>query len=250
MAKRLKDMEITAIALVGKPANKRRFLFFKSERGKVSKPYTGPGDKNLPDNVKELPKEKKDAWVKAFNNAWESYDKDKDKNYDADRTVEQNKERYCFAVANAVVNRMKEKTEKGGDEVSEDKEVTVEVEALDAESVKAWLTQTETVAKHLGTQDWDWWKVDTFPTAPNVTINIEGEEIEKRGAVLNKDNLKMLKQVRDLLTKVLLSAGVEKDEGDPPQEEPKKEVEAADEPALTLSEAKELDAQASALCGG
>jgi len=220
MPKKLTNMEITAIALVGKPANKRRFLMFKAEREAVSKPYSGPKDKTLPENVQKLPKEKKEAWVKAFNSAWEGYKKDNDKNYDNDKTLQQNKERYCFAVANAVVNRMK--SEQGGDEMEKTQTMTIKLDASDLEEQLGELSE---LIKSLG-----------------------GEGVEKKGAVLNKDNLKMLKQVRDLLTKVLTSAGVEKEEVDPPQEEPEEKVEAAEQPVLTKEEAEKLKADADKLC--
>lgn len=117
MRKRLKNMEITAIALVGKPANRRKFLLFKSEQGgdmaevDISKPYSGPNDSGLPENIKRLSEDKRKAWVKAFESAWENYSREKDKHYDEDKTLKQNKERFCFAIASAAANRVGKENE-------------------------------------------------------------------------------------------------------------------------------------------
>ena len=67
-------------------------------------PYSGISDKDLPDNVKKLPKKYREIWVKAFNAAFHSYDPKKHK--------APNAEAYAFAVAWAAVNKAKEKAKK------------------------------------------------------------------------------------------------------------------------------------------
>jgi cation transport regulator ChaB len=61
------------------------------------RPYSGAGDKTLPDNVKALPEGAKSIWVAAFNSAWDSWTSDK---------TDQPQERYAFAVAWAAVKKV------------------------------------------------------------------------------------------------------------------------------------------------
>ncbi|MFA6977348.1 MAG: ChaB family protein, partial [Mesotoga sp.] len=56
------------------------------------------GSENLPENVKKMPKEEQEKWVKAFNSAFENYSKDDPK------TAESK----AFATANAVIKKNKE----------------------------------------------------------------------------------------------------------------------------------------------
>jgi cation transport regulator len=69
-----------------------------------TRPYSGPGDDTLPDNVKALPEHAKAVWVAAFNSAYDSWSADK---------TDQPREGYAFAVAWAAVKRLYKKDSDG-----------------------------------------------------------------------------------------------------------------------------------------
>lgn len=63
----------------------------------TGRPYSGPGDDSLPDNVQALPEHAREIWVAAFNGAYKSWDSDK---------TDLEREPYAFAVAWAAVKKL------------------------------------------------------------------------------------------------------------------------------------------------
>lgn len=63
----------------------------------TGRPYSGPGDDSLPDNVQALPEHAREIWVAAFNGAYKSWDSEK---------TDLEREPYAFAVAWAAVKKL------------------------------------------------------------------------------------------------------------------------------------------------
>ena len=60
----------------------------------------------LPPAVQKLGKLEQNAWLKAFNSAWDGYRKENDRKYDSKQPEAMNRERYSFSVAWNAVKRM------------------------------------------------------------------------------------------------------------------------------------------------
>jgi len=70
----------------------------------ATRPYSGPSDSGLPDNVKGLPDHAREIWVAAFNSAWDGWSSDK---------TDLTQEGYAHAVAWAAVKKLYKKNAEG-----------------------------------------------------------------------------------------------------------------------------------------
>lgn len=68
--------------------------------------FAGPNDPKLPEDILKSGVRVRTIFYKTFNAAYENYKPENDENYDEDKTLEENRERYAFAVAYAQLKKM------------------------------------------------------------------------------------------------------------------------------------------------
>lgn len=75
--------------------------------------FAGPNDPRLPEDILKSGIKVRTIFYKTFNAAYENYKPENDENYDEDKTLEENRERYAFAVAYAQLKKMGYTTKDG-----------------------------------------------------------------------------------------------------------------------------------------
>lgn len=261
---RLRDMKITAIALVAKPANRRKFLMFKSEDGEgervdISKPYPNehacrlkqPGEFK-PDSMRRTTRDHEGKKYSIIMGRLKGETKMTEQAYRYPKGTWSADAARSHCKDHKGTFEAAQKSEEGGDEM-EKTELIVPLEKA-RQAIGQVLVD---MGQPIDNGNW-----------VSMTITNDGSTgpsvVEKKGTVFNKANLTLLKEAYEALGRALASAGVEKAEEEeeeetetdaertetPGETETEEEVKEPAEPppGFTLQDAEELKADVDSLC--